>query len=146
MRKLISTMVVLATAMFATNTLGASVVTGEIVIRAGSTNATELITLGGSDRLDAFELDRVFVITQHNTYTGTLSVALVDAGYDTVIGTSSAVLLSSPANLYPRRAHISSLGPTNEVLYVAKDLKLSMTVNGGAAVVDRKAKYVLYTK
>ena len=117
--------------------------TGTFVIPAGVTNASAAVVLGGSDKVDAFSLDKVFVITPSDTYTGAVTLAAVDCGYSTTLATDESVLLSAPFLEYPRRT-VSSNQSTNDVPYMVKELNIGITVNGGSKTADREVKYIIY--
>ena len=138
---------ILAVAFMAQTVMSGGVVySGEITIPAGVTNATASVVLGGADRIDAFALDRVFVATQSTTYTGSVAVAMSDAGYQTSLGTSAAVLSTAPLVLYPRRADVDDNSVTNFVPYMVKQIDFAITVNGGSRTADRKVNYAIYAE
>jgi len=154
----------LAVAFMAQSVLSGGIVySGEITIPAGVTNATASVVLGGADKIDAFALDRVFVATQATTYTGSVAVAMSDAGYQTSLGSGSAVLSTAPLVLYPRRNVIeyvnassfdatngvsgfTSTLTTNSVPYMVKQIDFAITVNGGSKTADRQVNYAIYAE
>lgn len=138
---------ILAVAFMAQTVMSGGVVySGEITIPAGVTNATASVVLGGADKIDAFALDRVFVATQATTYTGSVAVAMSDAGYQTSLGTSAAVLSTAPLVLYPRRVDVDDNSVTNFVPYMVKQVDFAITVNGGSRTADRKVNYAIYAE
>lgn len=113
---------------------------GYFVIPKGETNASVKVSLALPNTGSGFRLDRVFVITPSNTYTGTVAVSALDFGYKTVIATDSSVTLSEPMNTYPLRESVTASG-TNFVPHLVHDLDISINVNGGVRTVDRKIQY-----
>lgn len=134
--------------------------TGAFVIPAGVTNATCPVVLGGADKVDAFALDKVFVITPADTYTGAVTLTSVECGYSTTLATDDSVLLTAPFLEYPRRTVLSygystfydltngltrsATVTTNQLPYMVKELNIGITVNGGSKTADREVKYIIY--
>ena len=155
------TAVLLAVFAMAISTYASGVAyTGTFTIPAGVTNASQTVVLGGADKVDAFALDKVFVITPANTYTGAVTLAMVNCGYSTTLATDASVLLNAPFLEYPRRTVLSyqntisydltngvtrsTIISTNQIPYMVKELNIGITVNGGSKTAAREIEYIIY--
>lgn len=141
------TTIMAAMLLLAVSTAQAAVsFTGEIIVPAGATNATKIVTLGRADQIYAFRLERVFASMNYSNYTGTLAVAISDYGQSTEIGTASGMLSTSPVEIYPLRTYVGVNNITNQVPYIVKSLALKVTFSAGTTVADRKVRYVIYAE
>lgn len=141
------TTIMAAMLLLAVSTAQAAVsFTGEIIVPAGATNATEIVTLGRADQINAFRLERVFASMEYLNYTGTVSVATSDWGYSTVIGTASGLLKTKPVEIFPLRTYVGANNATNQTQYIVKALALTVNFSAGTTVADRKVRYVIYAE
>lgn len=117
---------ILAGLLAAAGASAGPLLTGELTVAAGETNAVGEITLNPSGALEAPAIDRVFVLNASGAGTGTVAFAALAAGVAVPIAATNAVLPGADAALWPRRAAAAGAA-TNVEAYTAHKLRASVT-------------------
>jgi len=117
----------LAAALVAAANAGV-LVTADIAVASGSTNATADITLNRDGSWTAPAIDAV-IVSNGGGSVGRVDIAAADLGVERSLGTSGNVAAGAGATVYPVRQWTVGAETNNASLYRARTLRLAVYQN-----------------